>query len=65
MADEVTQLKERLEALEAELAELRSAEPEPEPEPPRDPRREFGEQMLARINATRTPWLDVGGGDAR
>jgi hypothetical protein len=56
--------RERLGALEAELTERRTAEPEPEPEPPRDPRRAFAEQMLAKLNESRTPWFDSGGGDA-
>jgi hypothetical protein len=63
MTDEmITQLKERLEAAERELAELRAAEPEPEL--PRDPRREFAERLLQQLNASRTPWIDAGGSDA-
>ena len=57
---------QQIEELEGQLAALKRelTGVEPEPEPPRDPERAFAERMLERINASRTPWLDVGGGDA-
>ena len=65
MTDEITQLKERLEAAERELKELREAEqPEPEPQEQRDPEREFAERVRNHMNRSLTPWYGAGGGDA-
>lgn len=63
MTDEITQLRERLEAAERELKELREAEP-PEPPEQRDPEREFAERVRNHMNRSLTPWYSAGGGDA-